>query len=108
MAAYWASAHVKRGRGRPAVERKRPTLNMRIDADVLEAFKATGQGWQTRINAELRDGGCPKFCVKGQMGRSVDIFQRTYTTWITGQQDDQEMDRWEAAMATQKAKQTAT
>jgi len=27
---------------------------MRIDADVLEAFKATGQGWQTRINAALR------------------------------------------------------
>ena len=34
---------------------KRPTLNMRIDADVLEAFKATGQGWQTRINAALRE-----------------------------------------------------
>ncbi len=33
----------------------RPTLNMRIDADVLEAFKATGQGWQTRINAALRE-----------------------------------------------------
>lgn len=47
------------------------------------------------------------FCA-GQLGHSVDIFQRTYTTWIKGQQDDQEMDRWEAAMATQKAKQTAT
>ena len=34
---------------------KRPTLNMRVDADVLEAFKATGQGWQTRINAALRE-----------------------------------------------------
>ena len=34
---------------------KRPTLNMRADADVLDAFKATGQGWQTRINAVLRD-----------------------------------------------------
>jgi hypothetical protein len=33
---------------------KRPALNMRIDADVLEAFKATGQGWQTRINPALR------------------------------------------------------
>jgi hypothetical protein len=28
---------------------------MRIDADVLEAFKATGQGLQTRINAALRE-----------------------------------------------------
>jgi uncharacterized protein (DUF4415 family) len=28
--------------------------DMRVYADVLEAFKATGQGWQTRINAALR------------------------------------------------------
>jgi len=55
VAAYWAGATIKRGRGRPAVETKRPTLNMRIDAEVLEAFKATGPGWQTRINAVLRD-----------------------------------------------------
>ncbi len=34
---------------------KRPTLNMRVDADVLKAFKATGQGWQTRINPALRE-----------------------------------------------------
>jgi len=46
---------VNRGRGRPAVPVKRPTLNMRVDPDVLDAFKATGPGWQTRINAALRD-----------------------------------------------------
>jgi uncharacterized protein (DUF4415 family) len=34
---------------------KRPTLNMRVDADVLAAFKATGPGWQTRIHALLRE-----------------------------------------------------
>jgi uncharacterized protein (DUF4415 family) len=34
---------------------KRPTLNMRVDADVLDAFKATGPGWQTRINTVLRN-----------------------------------------------------
>ena len=55
VAAYWQQANIKRGRGRPAAAVKRPTLNMRVDADVLEAFKATGQGWQTRINAALRD-----------------------------------------------------
>ena len=55
VAAYWAGAAVKRGRGRPVVAVKRPTLNMRVDADVLDAFKATGPGWQTRINAVLRD-----------------------------------------------------
>jgi len=55
VADYWQSASIKRGRGRPPVDVKRPTLNMRIDAEVLAAFKATGPGWQTRINAVLRD-----------------------------------------------------
>ena len=55
VTAYWQQATIKRGRGRPAVPVKRPTLNMRVDADVLDAFKATGPGWQTRINAVLRD-----------------------------------------------------
>ena len=55
VSAYWQEASIRRGRGRPAVAVKRPTLNMRVDPDVLEAFKATGQGWQTRINAALRD-----------------------------------------------------
>jgi uncharacterized protein (DUF4415 family) len=55
VAAFWAQATIKRGRGRPAVAVKRPTLNMRVDADVLDAFKATGTGWQTRINALLRE-----------------------------------------------------
>ncbi|TPN11925.1 BrnA antitoxin family protein [Mesorhizobium sp. B2-1-2] len=29
-------------------------ITTRVDADVLEAFKATGDGWQTRINDVLR------------------------------------------------------
>ncbi|WP_066335350.1 BrnA antitoxin family protein [Azohydromonas lata] len=41
--------------GRPPSGKVRPTLNMRVDADVLEAFKATGPGWQTRIHALLRE-----------------------------------------------------
>ena len=52
---YWKAATITRGRCRPRVSVKRPTLNMRIDAEVLEALKATGAGWQTRINAVLRD-----------------------------------------------------
>ncbi len=63
VAAYWSAATIKRGRGRPAVAVKRPTLNMRVDAEVLEAFKATGPGWQSRINVLLRDavkGGLAK------------------------------------------------
>jgi uncharacterized protein (DUF4415 family) len=52
---HWKAATLTRGRGRPRVSVKRPTLNMRVNAEVLEAFKATGAGWQTRINAVLRD-----------------------------------------------------
>lgn len=51
----WAQARPLARRGRPPLAEKRPTLNMRIDADVLAAFKATGPGWQTRIHALLRD-----------------------------------------------------
>ena len=55
VASHWENAAIKRSRGRPTVAVKRPTLNMRVDADVLDAFKATGRGWQTRINALLRN-----------------------------------------------------
>ena len=30
-------------------------LTVRYDAEVVEAFKATGKGWQTRMNAALKD-----------------------------------------------------
>jgi uncharacterized protein (DUF4415 family) len=60
---FWKAATVKRGPGRPALSSRRPTLNMRVDADVLAAFKATGPGWQTRIHALLKEAvsrGLPK------------------------------------------------
>jgi uncharacterized protein (DUF4415 family) len=37
---------------------KRPTkvpTTIRFDADVLAALKASGKGWQTRVNDALRD-----------------------------------------------------
>lgn len=42
--------------GRPLSSRplKVPTT-IRFDADVLEALKASGKGWQTRVNEALRD-----------------------------------------------------
>ncbi|MCW5262827.1 hypothetical protein D5045_22590 [Verminephrobacter eiseniae] len=30
-------------------------LTILFDADVIEAFKATGSGWQTRMNDALKD-----------------------------------------------------
>ena len=53
--AFWNKANITRGRGRPALAIKRPTLNMRVDPDVLDALKATGPGWQTRINNLLKE-----------------------------------------------------
>ena len=57
VVAYWQQATITRGRGRSAVAVKRQTLSMRVDADVLDAFKVTGPGWRTRINALLRVAG---------------------------------------------------
>ena len=53
--AEWAQVRPLVRRGRPPLPETRPTLNMRIDADVLAALKATGPGWQRRINALLRE-----------------------------------------------------
>lgn len=41
--------------GRPKVEQPKVPVTMRVDADVLEAIKASGTGWQTRVNAVLRE-----------------------------------------------------
>lgn len=51
------SAQLKpaRLRGRPALDATKVPTTMRLDSDVLDSFKATGDGWQTRINAALRD-----------------------------------------------------
>lgn len=48
---------VARKRGRPAGTVKadaKVSTTIRFDLDVLEALKATGQGWQTRANDLLR------------------------------------------------------
>jgi uncharacterized protein (DUF4415 family) len=44
----------KSGRGRPKAENPKVFTAIRLDADLIEAFKATGKGWNTRINAALR------------------------------------------------------
>lgn len=41
-------------RGRPVGSAKTPTT-VRLDNDVLEAFRATGPRWQSRLNAALAD-----------------------------------------------------
>ena len=41
--------------GRPRSESPKVFTGIRLDADVVDTFKATGKGWQTRMNAALRD-----------------------------------------------------
>ncbi len=47
-------AQLRPARGRPKLEQPKAALTMRVDADVLAALKASGPGWQTRVNALLR------------------------------------------------------
>jgi len=45
----------KRRVGRPHMESKRPMMSMRIDQDILDKLRARGKGWQTKVNALLRE-----------------------------------------------------
>lgn len=45
----------RRKRGRPTKDATKVLVSIRFDATVLDAFKATGEGWQTRMNAVLKD-----------------------------------------------------
>jgi uncharacterized protein (DUF4415 family) len=41
-------------RGRPKAAVTKEPVKLRLDADVLAALRASGEGWQTRINDTLR------------------------------------------------------
>ncbi|MFZ0606019.1 MAG: BrnA antitoxin family protein [Roseiarcus sp.] len=40
--------------GRPPRADRKVSVTLRLDRDVVECFKATAAGWQTRINSALR------------------------------------------------------
>lgn len=50
-----ANLNLKRPRGRPFGSGTKKQVTLRVDSDVLESFKVTGDGWQTRINDALRE-----------------------------------------------------
>ena len=50
-----ATELLKPKRGRPPLANPKEHLNIRLDADVVGAFRRTGTGWQTRLNDALRD-----------------------------------------------------
>ena len=65
----WTAAYIKRAvpfsglpaslqaklRGRPKAAVTKERITIRLSPDVVQPFRATGDGWQTRIDAALRD-----------------------------------------------------
>lgn len=51
-----ASAEMlKPRRGRPPIAQPKEHVNIRLDADIVQSFRRTGTGWQTRLNDALRE-----------------------------------------------------
>lgn len=45
---------LRRGRGRPAKADRKVNQTLRLDPDVLDAYRRAGPGWQTLMNEVLR------------------------------------------------------
>ena len=41
-------------RGRPRIEFPKERINIRLSHEVVQHFKSSGEGWQTRIDSALR------------------------------------------------------
>jgi uncharacterized protein (DUF4415 family) len=41
-------------RGRPKLAQTKRHISLTLDQDVIDSFKATGPGWQARVNEALR------------------------------------------------------
>ncbi len=48
------AASIDRKLGRPKADNPKKAISLRLDAEVIERFKATGDGWQSRMNEALR------------------------------------------------------
>lgn len=45
---------IKRSRGRPPMENPKKQVTLRLDAEVVEKLRASGKGWQSRVNEVLK------------------------------------------------------
>lgn len=50
-----ATDMLKPKRGRPPSAAPKEHVNIRLDADIVQSFRRTGDGWQTRLNNALRE-----------------------------------------------------
>ena len=41
--------------GRPPIADPKVAVKIRLDADIVEKLRASGKGWQTRVNEALRE-----------------------------------------------------
>ncbi|MDH4412902.1 MAG: BrnA antitoxin family protein [Rhizobium sp.] len=48
------AAAIDRKLGRPKAEMTKKAISLRLDAEVIDRFKAGGEGWQSRMNEALR------------------------------------------------------
>lgn len=46
---------IKRPVGRPVLASTKVSTTIRLSPEVIETFKASGNGWQTRIDSALKD-----------------------------------------------------
>jgi uncharacterized protein (DUF4415 family) len=49
------SEELLKPRGRPRLETPKERINIRLSYEVIQHFKSSGAGWQTRIDAALRE-----------------------------------------------------
>ncbi|WP_349684642.1 BrnA antitoxin family protein [Brevundimonas aurifodinae] len=49
-------AQFARSPGRPRKPSPKVQLTLRLDAEIIDFYKAGGSGWQSRMNAALRKG----------------------------------------------------
>lgn len=50
-----AAALAEKRVGRPIAENPKQKVTIRLDGDILAALRASGDGWQTRLNDKLRE-----------------------------------------------------
>lgn len=53
--AEWEAVKPTLRRGRPLAAVTKERITIRLSRDVVEQFRATGDGWQTRMDAALKD-----------------------------------------------------